>query len=372
MTVDVANQLHSNGFRDLNALDRSGRHMMSMLSSTEDREMRLLIWYCIQGADISMLSKHTEHTILQEMAYHFGEHSHFHNNNWPREYSEGETIKIDKINTTRFRGVVGFKVFSKSFQDSSLLGTCRCHCACSSKGCSPISIFTNSYLRAWGWYNNLDFGLSERYWKYLKLIFMWFFIVDPSKESEEMTCLEFARSVVFEELGISHLCRSPYRCVIERYSVEEKEEIRTEEAGLVSQLEKAMSKYTSLRSTSNARPLEFLVRTWFPCLIERSSPHWDADEASRMATVGVSNIRSDTFSLRGDGLWDLPCETDTAQEQAVGLETGLHAPETAALITEVQNQSMTLLRTMTRVHSDSIEIFARQNLIDVQEVDGSE
>lgn len=49
-----------------------------------------------------------------------------------------------------------------------------------------------------------------------------------------------------------------------------------------------------------------------------------------------------------------------------------HALETAALITKVQNQSMTLLRIMTREDPDSIEIFARQNLINVQEVDGSE
>lgn len=207
---------------------------------------------------------------------------------------------------------------------------------------------------------------------YLQLIFTWFCIVNPSKESEEMTCLEFARSVMFEELGVSHLCRDLCRFRYERYSAEEEEEIRTEELGLVFQLEKAMAKYTSLRSTSNARPLEFLVRTWFPYLIERSSPHWDADEASRMATAGVCNIRSDTFSLRGDDFCDSPFETDTAQEQTGGWEINPHALETAALITKVQNQSMTLLRIMTREDPDSIEIFARQNLINVQEVDGSE
>lgn len=323
ITVHVANQLHLNGFRDIDALNRRGCHMMSDFmvtrTVTDNRERRLLVWYFTQGADISMLSKVSEHTILQDMVWYFGMVSRTNYNRWLRKYPKEENIEIDNIKTKLFRGVIDFKVLSSNCQDGVIPRICRCHCACLTKGCSYISLFTRSYLEAprSGLYHS---ERSDRYWMYLQLIFTWFCIVNPSKESEEMTCLEFARSVMFEELGVSHLCRDLCRFRYERYSAEEEEEIRTEELGLVFQLEKAMAKYTSLRSTSNARPLEFLVRTWFPYLIERSSPHWDADEASRMATAGVCNIRSDTFSLRGDDFCDSPFETDTAQEQTGGWE----------------------------------------------------
>ena len=212
LSPTVADALYSAGFRSINVPNRRGMTPMLQVCYSVDLcsevDFKMILWFLEHGVDPM-----TRQSCNSWNALHFVAHKL----NWDEISGPTQWHTVEK-------DVIRRLVF-----ECGLATPDTCQCACSIRGCTPITLLLSIDIEPW----------REK----AETLKLWCQTINLSPAASRACFAEFARMETFNRLGITHVCcrtEHPLFYCSDQTSQERAEETQGRESELIEQLESWM------------------------------------------------------------------------------------------------------------------------------------
>lgn len=271
--VNTAELLYAAGFIDLNQRGDDGSTAIAYLSPYWGSLISfatLADWMICRGANLYMPSRHGYPAIFY-VASEFGTQLYTasykcHSKACPHDSTL--FCELEKILSTH---VSGARLLSKVLSDDT---RDNCLCACSERGCSPLTRLLKAYYRP----NSLGVigHLQEVVYS------------TSNAHSRNPTVSAILRYLTFEALEMTHTCHDVSRFSVRFPDPEETSEIRDEESAMIEQLDELMVEFDGKYDELGVGIREFLDGYWHTRMDEVLHEHdIDPDESLKVQAIGV-------------------------------------------------------------------------------------
>lgn len=271
--LNIAELLYAAGFTDLNQRGKAGNTAiadMSLYCWSLVSFATMADWMICRGADLYTPSRHGYSAIFY-VASEFGTQLYTTSYKcYKKSCLHGITssCELEMILSTHFAGV---DLIPTVLLDDT---TDDCLCACSQRGCSPLTQLLRAYYRP----NRLGVigHLQEIVSRTL------------NTDSWKTTVSAMVRYITFEALGMTHTCHVAFMFDVTCLDSEETSEIRDEESAMIVQLNELMVEFDRKYDELDVGIRQFLEGYWHTRMEEvLQEKHISRDEAMKVREIGV-------------------------------------------------------------------------------------
>ncbi|OJJ00791.1 hypothetical protein ASPVEDRAFT_590403 [Aspergillus versicolor CBS 583.65] len=269
----AAELLYTAGFTDLNQRGEVGNTAITDMSSYCESLISFITmadWMICRGADLYIPSRHGYLAIFY-VASELGTQLYRASRKCHSKACRHDLTSSCELETILSTHVAGARLLSTMLSDDT---RDDCLCACSGRGCSPLTQLLKAYYR------------PNRLWvigHLQEIVYS-----TSNTHSWNTTVSAIVRYLTFEALEITHTCHSASVFGVRHPDPEECREIREEESTMIVQLDELMVEFDQKYDELGVGIRKFLEGYWHTRMGEVLQGHdIDPDEAMKLREIGV-------------------------------------------------------------------------------------